>query len=174
MKKTKIALITLGILTAAFIGAGVVTKMKDKEIAQQSLSYFDSLDKNSLDYKAMSILVNSGCAYCHTQDERFHTKGYDSMDAGMINSIAEEAIQHFNMTLLLDSVINGNLVPAKKLEEIQEVLDDGSMPPAAFLMLHWASALSDDEKQTLYSWISEKQAQNSKQLGSNGESVMTE
>jgi cytochrome c peroxidase len=45
------------------------------------------------------------------------------------------------------------------LAKIQRVMENGSMPPADYRLMHWASGLSGDDKATLMAWIRQARAQ---------------
>jgi cytochrome c peroxidase len=39
------------------------------------------------------------------------------------------------------------------LEEIEGVLDDGSMPPARYRLLHWGKAFNESEERIVREWL---------------------
>lgn len=42
---------------------------------------------------------------------------------------------------------------AKALEEIAEVVKENSMPPLIYLLMHWKSSLTDEEKTKILAWV---------------------
>lgn len=157
MKIIKFLLIIIGLATVVFFVTVFFVNIKDQNLIQENAEQYSMLNKKSLDYKAMKILFDSGCSYCHTNYPQSSIEG--PADKKEIASIAQEAISDFNMTTLLATIKDNHLIPLKKLDDIQEVLENDSMPPPEFLVLHWASAISVDEKKVLYEWITEKKAQ---------------
>ncbi|UOA07384.1 cytochrome c peroxidase [Methylobacter sp. S3L5C] len=52
------------------------------------------------------------------------------------------------------------------LARLEKVINNGSMPPAQFLLMHWTDNLNDDEKAIILTWIAEERAKSSWSLDS--------
>jgi cytochrome c peroxidase len=72
--------------------------------------------------------------------------------SGMIHEDVMNGIKHMNMTndFWFES---GKPISQAAVAKIGHVVQEGSMPPEHFLMMHWNGALSDSEKQQILAWV---------------------
>jgi cytochrome c peroxidase len=52
----------------------------------------------------------------------------------------------------------GRTPSAASLAKLEEVLEDGDMPPLRYVALHWSAALTDDDKAQIRAWIAAERA----------------
>jgi len=80
----------------------------------------------------------------------------DELFEETISTWIEEDVEQGRMHIDLVDAFNGNGdVPVDEvtLAKLEYVLEQDSMPPGRFTMMHWNKALSEDEKATMRSWI---------------------
>lgn len=78
-------------------------------------------------------IIHNNCYVCHNPESK--------------NITAKGKLDWDNLTELKDSKL------ARKLEDIMEVLNDGSMPPPRYLKMNPDAQLADEEVRILKEWI---------------------
>ena len=63
----------------------------------------------------------------------------------------EEAKEHMDMSN--NFPFGGHGEPVEDLEEIREVIEEESMPPWQYKLMHWSSTLTKSEKDIIKKWI---------------------
>lgn len=101
---------------------------------------------------AMPVLMTS-CTDCHTQRARNPIYMKIPPASWLIAEHIREARSHLDMERELFRA--DGVVTADASEELTEVLDDGSMPPFSYKLLHWDAGLGSKERATLETWIRE-------------------
>jgi len=69
----------------------------------------------------------------------------------LIQDDMREAKEHLDMRE--DFPFKGHGTPRNALIEIKEVVEDNSMPPLRYKLLHWHSGLDGDEKKRIEDWV---------------------
>jgi cytochrome c peroxidase len=63
----------------------------------------------------------------------------------MVHEDIQTGLRHMNMLSDLSSE-SGNPIPQAAMTKIEHVIQEGSMPPEHFLLMHWNAALNDEER----------------------------
>ncbi len=63
------------------------------------------------------------------------------------------AKEHMDMSR--DFPFGGHGSPLEDLQSLQGVLEDGSMPPLRYRVMHWGSGLSEADIETIQEWLNE-------------------
>ena len=93
----------------------------------------------------------TSCVDCHTQRIRKPIYMKIPPASWLIADHIEEARSDFDME---NELFRENASPSLHiLEEMTEVLEEGSMPPFSYKLLHWDAGLSPEEREVLESWI---------------------
>ena len=96
-------------------------------------------------------IFKRSCFDCHSTVTNYPWYSKLPGASWLIKSDITEARSHVDMTA--DFPFKSHSTPNKDLEAIRESISEGSMPPLRYRALHWDSALSDDEKKQVMSWI---------------------
>ncbi len=101
--------------------------------------------------KASPILQNK-CADCHTPGLS-SSPLYASLPG--VHEYLDTDIREAQKSFLLtqDQLTGRDSIARKDLASIQTVIETGDMPPLRYKLLHWNSSLSDEEKESISSWI---------------------
>ena len=155
----KIGLI-VGLGVVAYLGTIYTVDSSDKELSQRKLAQ-SQIKEDPISSAAFQVLTENGCGYCHTENSEMPFYANLPIAKQLMKKDVESGFRHFQFDEVLSSFEEGNQISDVALAKISGVLNDNSMPPKAYLSMHWRSNLSNDEKQTLRAWI--KQEQKNKQ-----------
>lgn len=155
----KIGLI-VGLGVVAYLGTIYTVDLSDKEFSQRKLAQ-SQIKEDPISSAAFQVLTENGCGYCHTENSEMPFYANLPIAKQLMKKDVESGLRHFQFDEVLSSFEEGNQISDVALAKISGVLNDNSMPPKAYLSMHWRSKLSNDEKQTLRTWI--KQEQKNKQ-----------
>ncbi len=155
----------IGLGAVAYLGTVYVVDSSDKALSQSKISQSDH-KYDPISSAAFKVLTENGCGYCHTDNSEMPFYANLPIAKQIMQKDVESGLRHFQFNDVLASFENGNEISDVALAKISGVLNDSSMPPKAYLSMHWRSNLSDNEKQTLRTWI--KQEQENKQSLASG------
>ena len=122
----------------------------DKEIETRLEAIKDSYKKN-----VKSILQRS-CFDCHSQSPNLPWYHSLPLVRDLLESDMKEAKIHLDFSN--DFPFKGHGSPMEDLKAIGETIEDKSMPPFRYKIMHWNSGLSEEERKTVLKWIDESQA----------------
>jgi hypothetical protein len=149
--KHRVWIICAGIL---FLGAyGLAHEIKEQEQTKpaQSPKVKAAVADTGADYRSrVEPIFKASCFDCHSNQTRYpwyyRLPGVKSMIDGDIKG----ARKHMDMSE--GYPFPGHGTPDEDLQDILDVLDDGSMPPMEYRVFHWGSGLSKNEKETVKDW----------------------
>lgn len=157
---TKAKCIFVSLVTFAFIGPAsahqdpVHPKPKpapsslEKEKRQTSLHQINERYKQTV-----KPIFQKSCFDCHS--ERTQYPWYYKIPGAkqLIDSDIRESKKHIDLTN--DFPFRGHGSPEKDLPAIRKAIEDNTMPPFRYKILHSGSELSEDEQQVIFRWIRE-------------------
>lgn len=123
---------------------------KDAEI-RINFNQIDPLSKSAFD-----VLNKNGCQYCHTPNSALPFYANFPIAKQMMQKDIHNGLREFDMTDLIKNIEKNAVISEVDLAKLKSVLIQNSMPPANFLLMHWNSHLSTDEKQILLHWIKQE------------------
>lgn len=90
------------------------------------------------------------CFDCHVKPMKF--PWYYSIPGikQMIDYDIKKAKEHLDMSK--DFPFLSHETPFKDLESLRETTLKGSMPPTRYILMHWETRLTDDEKKVIIKW----------------------
>lgn len=106
---------------------------------------------NSSYLKNVKLIFKQKCFDCHTNQT--HYPWYYPIPGikYLIDDDIQEAQKHLDMND--DFPFGGHGSPKEDLEGIKKVVEDGEMPPLRYRLLHWGSALTEEEKTVVFKWV---------------------
>lgn len=149
--------VSLGII--GYLSTVAFVDKSDQQLAMSKLSTYSQLSETSLDYRAMKVLSDNGCSYCHTPNSPMPFYANFPVAKSLMEHDVAQGLRHFQLKPVLEQVHAQEQVSEVALAKIEGVLQDGSMPPKAYLSMHWRSDLSEEERQILLGWVAEKRLQ---------------
>ena len=92
------------------------------------------------------------CLMCHGAVPKMPLYAKVPPSSWLVSHDIEEAQSHIDMTF--DFPFDGHHVdvPQEALEEIIEVVDEASMPPFVYKIMHWHSGLTVEEAKKILAW----------------------
>ena len=158
MKKTMKKMMVLTLLVPLFVlGHGT----EEHTEAKQEIIVKSELEKD----KNKEVFNSINQAYVESTKEIFKIKCFDChakitvfpwyykipgikqlMDYDM-----KEAKKHLDMSK--DFPFISHESPVKDLKSLKEVIEEGEMPPIQYVLGHWDSRLTEDEKKEVLEWI---------------------
>ncbi|MBD65082.1 MAG: hypothetical protein CME62_07740 [Halobacteriovoraceae bacterium] len=124
------------------------SKSGEKQVNEYKVHYShinESYQKN------VKPIFQKACYNCHSQNVDYPWYYPIPGVQDLIDSDIEEAKKHLIFTGSYPFRGHGN--PKSDLKAIKKVIQDGSMPPLRYQVMHWESFLNSEEKEKVYSWI---------------------
>ncbi len=101
-------------------------------------------------------IFQAKCLACHGNVEKIPLYSKIPPVSWLVLHDIEEAREHFNMSHDYPFYSKRRGVsPAKQFQELQETIEENEMPPWYYLLTHWQSNLSAQEKEKILNWIQE-------------------
>jgi len=133
----------------------VVKKQTDKIIIVQQSSQTEDRDEMYSNINRQYIdqikpIFEKKCFDCHVKTTKF--PWYYSVPGikQMIDHDIKEAKEHMDMSK--DFPFISHEIPLKDLESLREIAVKGGMPPLRYIIGHWETRLTDDEKKIIIQW----------------------
>lgn len=103
--------------------------------------------------KEIRPIFQRACFNCHSSETEYpwyyHVPGIKQF----IDHDIREAKEHIDMSDNFPFKGHGN--PEEDLEGIKQTILKNTMPPSYYMILHWESKLTEEEKQKIIRWIEE-------------------
>ncbi len=106
---------------------------------------------NSSYLKNIKPIFQSKCLDCHGNVESL--PWYSNLPGAkqLIRDDISEAKEHMDMSN--DFPFSGHGTPQNDLEALERSINENSMPPLRYKVMHWDSGLESDEKSVIKAWI---------------------
>lgn len=101
--------------------------------------------------KTVKPIFEKSCFDCHSSNTKFPWYSELPVAKGLIASDINEAKTHLDMTEGFP--FKGHGSPREDLEAILKSVQEGSMPPLRYRMMHWDRGLSAQERAAIKSWV---------------------
>ena len=111
--------------------------------------------KSSTNTELASKILMQKCKDCHTAHTEYPFYAELPIVKDLIKADIRKGRAYFNMD---NEIFNKNLdsdISISSLNRIKTVLEEASMPPIQYRMIHWDTNFSDAEKEIVLSWISD-------------------
>jgi cytochrome c peroxidase len=108
-------------------------------------------------YAKVSQILQNKCVDCHSPGM---TRMPIYSELPIAKQLIARDIEEASARLLLSKqVYSGEeAFTPLMLARLEHIIQNGSMPPAEYLLMHWTDTLTDDEKASLLAWIAEERA----------------
>lgn len=135
-------------------------KKHDEEVTDTTQAALSEPKSSSLD--SVYALIQSeflnekrtferACFDCHTSGTNYPWYYKLPIVKGIIDADIKEAKTHMNMS---DGFpFGGHGKPVDDLVAIREVIEDGTMPPLSYRLMHWDAKPSSEESDLILAWI---------------------
>ena len=97
---------------------------------------------------AVVASLRAACYDCHSHETIWPLYARIAPSSWLVVSDVNEGRQHLNLSEWPDDPARA----ARKLDRINEVVDDRSMPPKKYTLLHPAARLTEDQRKQLMEW----------------------
>ncbi len=121
-------------------------------------SSFQEKAGNSKREKALAVMKDNDCMSCHSfaTDEPVYAS--IPIVGGLIEKDMKLGVANFDLSNVFINLEKNKAISESDLAKIEFAINNNSMPLAQYKIVHWGSAISDNEKETLLSWITEERA----------------
>jgi len=151
--KSRTGILTLLIAVTpltSFAHKGRHKKQEDPpSIAQKIKKSFDEINEGYL--KDIKPIFVKKCFDCHSSQTVFPWYYKIPGVQQWIQDDIEEAKEHLDMDS--NFPFKSHATPIEDLEEIDETIRNGEMPPYAYRLIHSGSALSPEEREAVHRWV---------------------
>ncbi|MBN2492929.1 MAG: heme-binding domain-containing protein [Planctomycetes bacterium] len=144
MKRASILVVVVFLLILAVPIANLVVGVPD-----HALSQLASSDPRTL--QAAAILGRK-CLNCHSTEPNLPFYAKFPGASQLIQADIRAGLRHVDLATALPAPPGGPVLEVA-LARIEHVLEQGSMPPLRYQLLHWTSGLSSDDEEKLFVWI---------------------
>ena len=117
------------------------------------VSNFSGLPNVEPEQMPLAVLEQAGCVMCHSKEATQPFYAHVPIAGQLIKTDMEEGLKHFDITPTIEELKAGKNVNETALAKIEHSINDNSMPPLRFSIVHWTSALNKAKKQVLLDWI---------------------
>lgn len=105
------------------------------------------------DSQLKAVVENSGCTLCHREQPQLPIYSKWPLIGDKIKRDAAKAIEKIDIYQIWIQYKNGEPIDLVKLNEIEKVIQDHSMPPFSYTILRPGSAVNSKEKRIILDWI---------------------
>ncbi len=106
--------------------------------------------------KLVRPIFQKNCFNCHSETTEYPWYAKFPGVRWLIERDIKEARTHLDLSG--DFPFKGHGTPLTDLEAIRNSIDDRSMPPLRYKVMHWSSNLSENEAKTIVFWINQSLA----------------
>lgn len=125
----------------------------DNAIIEKKMTQLNTENMSSLDQQAFKIFTEKGCQYCHSENHELPFYANFPIAKTLMQDDVTQGLRHFEINPLLNALEKGERISDTNLAKVERVLIDKTMPPDLYLTMHWASSMSETERQTLLEWV---------------------
>ncbi|MDI2090016.1 cytochrome-c peroxidase [Commensalibacter oyaizuii] len=108
---------------------------------------------------AFDVLKEARCDYCHA--EKVNLPFYFKLP--IANTLMEQdrvkGLRNFRMEPVLAAMNEGKPVSLSALSRIEFVMQRNLMPPSLYLLMHWHSRLSAEQRDAVIKWVKQERKQ---------------
>lgn len=156
-------IVLLGALGLAALGADLVfshqrevpnAELKSEPIAETrtaALQRDSAFTVINAGFRQLEPVFRRACFDCHSDQTVFPWYHRVPGVKSWLDRDIRKARKHLDMSAGFPFVGHGN--PAEDLADIREELEEGSMPPLAYRLMHPGAAPTPAEKDSIYAWI---------------------
>ena len=99
------------------------------------------------------ILNDGGCIFCHSSNPDLPFYASWPVAKSMIKAHVDKGYQMFDITPMMEAIGNNEAVNEVDLAKVERCVIEGSMPLAAYYLVHWGSSLTDAKNDLLLGWV---------------------
>lgn len=113
-------------------------------------------------------IFQKGCLECHGGNPNYPWYYKIPGIRQLVDSDVAEARKHLDISKGFP--FKGHGSPKEDLEAIRDAIQEGTMPPFRYWVMHWNAKLSADEREVIYQWVEQslKLLEESKTTGHQG------
>ncbi|MBT3218071.1 MAG: hypothetical protein HN348_03190, partial [Proteobacteria bacterium] len=134
------------------IVAGLALPLSNLGMREVDAIFLEKVQDPAL--KELLPIFKNKCLDCHSTGAQLPFYAGLPGISGQVQADRKKALAWWDVDL---EWLEGD-IPEASLAKIQQVLEDGNMPPMMYKTLHWKSSVTDEESQAILSWIRSKRA----------------
>lgn len=106
---------------------------------------------NTIYLKEVKPIFEKKCFDCHSSHTRFPWYYPIPGIKYLIDRDIRQAKKHMDMSK--DFPFQGHGSPSEDIEDLEDIVKEGDMPPLTYRLMHRGSSLTEDEKLKVQTWI---------------------
>ncbi|OMQ27040.1 cytochrome-c peroxidase [Serratia oryzae] len=111
------------------------------------------------DSRIDALLTRYGCDYCHTASAKLPFYAELPIAKQLMEYDIRTGSRQFTLDATRTALQQKTAVPEADLAKLEFVLQNQTMPPALYKVMHWSGNISDADQQELLSWIRQQREQ---------------
>lgn len=108
--------------------------------------------------QAKEILMAGDCLVCHSAGSEAPFYAEFPVIGSLVKEDITKGLRHADLSDVMDAMDNDDAVGEVTLAKIEKVVEDGTMPPSKYYLVHWGSSISKIKKEILLNWIARHRA----------------
>ncbi|SAL82205.1 di-heme cytochrome c peroxidase [Caballeronia arvi] len=141
-----------GVLVAGYLALSGYAYVHDTAYASQAA---EARAPSAQAAAIRDVLNRNACYYCHSTKTELPAYAKLPGIAQLSQHDVERGLRHFRIDALYRSLEQGTTVPQADIAKIESVVQNGTMPPAAFRAVHWSTGLTEEDQAMLLAWIAD-------------------
>jgi cytochrome c peroxidase len=113
-----------------------------------------NLADDEAEFARVASILEQKCSGCHTNVAELPFYADLPVVGAMVEQDLSSGIKHIDMVAALAPPEGKSVTSEVTLSKIEHVLEERSMPPAHYLMVHWNGSITNTEEQIIRNWIS--------------------
>ena len=105
--------------------------------------------------KEVKPILAKKCFACHSHVDRLPLYSVIPPASWLIHHDQKEAKEYMDMSF--DFPFKGTGSVTEDFEEFEEIIEEDAMPPFRYIIMHWKSRLTKEEKDVIRTWIKRSQ-----------------
>ncbi len=111
------------------------------------------IPEGSTSQKALYVLEEAGCVMCHSKNAKPPFYANFPIAGSLVKADMQMGLRSYDITDTVGAIKTGAKVSSTDLAKIEYAVDDGTMPPLRFKIVHWKSNISAAERKAVANWI---------------------
>ncbi|WP_434360094.1 cytochrome-c peroxidase [Parasalinivibrio latis] len=145
----------IGLGAVGYLSTVAYVHYDDNLLTQKRLTGVDTHSMTPLTRQVYGIVADKGCEYCHSKNSEMPFYANLPVAKQLMEHDIDQGLRHFRIEPVLAAMRSGKPITDTDLAKIESVMEEGSMPPALYLTMHWAADMSQQERDTVLNWVTE-------------------
>jgi Cytochrome c peroxidase len=118
-----------------------------------------------LNERTLAVLEDGGCLSCHSANPKLPFYANFPIAKDIVKQDVDLGYKFYDMEKVMADIKEGKAINIVDLTRIKRVLDNETMPPSKYYLVHWGSSITDSKAEIFNNYYNEQLAQMHKSFG---------